>query len=75
MISNVHVDQADVAANRYVTTASFVLLEYRVGWEQRLFGGQLQHTLRRARYRFEIVLKRVNLINCDARFPALAVPF
>jgi len=51
------------------------LLEYRPSHDQRIFGGKYQHVLRRKKDGFEIILKRVELVNCDDAFPALAVPF
>jgi 3-phenylpropionate/cinnamic acid dioxygenase small subunit len=73
--SEISVTEADLEMNRYVTGASFMLLEYRPGRDQRMFGGRCQHTLRRSGDSFEIVLKRVDLINCDATFPPLSIPF
>jgi benzoate/toluate 1,2-dioxygenase beta subunit len=75
VLSEVRVEQADEAANAFAASASFVMLEYRPDWGQRLFGGRVYYRLRRARGSFEIVLKRVDLVNCDGTFPALAVPF
>ena len=75
LVSDICIDEADAARNRYVTSSSLLMLEYRPGWEQRIFGGRVQHMLRRTQSGFEIVLKRVNLVNCDATFSALAVPF
>jgi hypothetical protein len=51
------------------------MLEYRPGWDQALYGGYLTHHLVRNDQGVRMKLKRVDLINCDAAFPALAVPF
>ena len=56
-------------------SSSFIMLEYRPGYEQCLFGGQFLYRLRYADGRLKIVAKRVELINCDASFGAMAVPF
>ena len=42
---------------------------------QRLFSGRVQHRLRRDGDSYKIVLKRVDLINCDDVFELIAVPF
>jgi hypothetical protein len=41
---------------------------------QRLFAGRQLHRLRRAGASFRIAHKRVDLINCDSAFEAMAVP-
>jgi benzoate/toluate 1,2-dioxygenase beta subunit len=41
---------------------------------QRLFAGRQRHRLRRDGTRLRIVEKRVDLINCDCAFEAIAVP-
>jgi 3-phenylpropionate/cinnamic acid dioxygenase small subunit len=48
-----------------VVRSSVQILEFRKE-EQRLFGGTVRHWLRRAGNDFRIVLKRIDLINCDA---------
>ena len=45
------------------------------GYDRRLFGGRYTHVLRRKGDGLEIVLKRVDLTNCDQSFPALTQPF
>jgi len=65
----------DVEQNLLCAYSSFHILEYRPGSDQRLYGGRFEHTIRRRKNGFEIVMKRVNLLNCDAPLPALAVPF
>ncbi len=59
----------------YNVECSFSMLEYRLDLGQRIYGGRCLHALRRNANGFEIVMKRVDLINCDGVFPALAVPF
>ena len=41
---------------------------------QRVFAGRQHHRLRREGASFRIVQKRVDLINCDSAFEAMAVP-
>lgn len=54
--------------------SAFVLVEFRDD-AQRLFAGECAHRLRRAGGGFEIVRKRVDLLNCDAPMAPLVVPF
>jgi ethylbenzene dioxygenase beta subunit len=75
VLSAIAVANADPASDLYETDASFVVLEFRPGSDQRVYGGRLRHVLRRKSGCIEIVMKRVDLVNCDAAFPALAVPF
>ena len=49
------------------------MVEYRDD-TQRVFAGRQQHRLRRHGDSFRIVQKRVDLINCDGAFEAMAVP-
>jgi benzoate/toluate 1,2-dioxygenase beta subunit len=49
------------------------MVEYRDD-TQRAFAGRQQHRLRRHGDTFLIVQKRVDLINCDGAFEAMAVP-
>lgn len=63
------------APDEYLVSSNFIMLEYRPGYEQRLYGGGFLHRLRHANGRLSIVMKRVDLINCDASFSAMAIPF
>ncbi len=49
------------------------MVEYRDD-KQRIFAGRQRHRLRRDGAGFRIVQKRVDLINCDSAFEAMAVP-
>ncbi len=49
------------------------MVEYR-DERQRIFAGRQHHRLRREGPSFRIVHKRVDLINCDSAFEAMAVP-
>jgi len=59
----------------YHVTSKFVMLEDRPGYARRLFGGRYTHVLRHKSSGLEIVLKRVDLTNCDESFPSLTQPF
>jgi 3-phenylpropionate/cinnamic acid dioxygenase small subunit len=75
VVSGFRVEKADLPPGERVISSSFIMLEYRQGYEQRIFGGQYLHRLRLGEERLRIVLKRVELINCDESFRAMAVPF
>jgi hypothetical protein len=49
------------------------MVEYR-DEHQRIFAGRQIHRLRHGPDGFRIVQKRVNLVNCEAAFEAMAVP-
>jgi benzoate/toluate 1,2-dioxygenase beta subunit len=73
LIGNVMLDAADDATGDYTVSSTVMMVEYR-DEQQRLFAGRQIHRLRRAADGFRIVQKRVNLINCDSAFEAMAVP-
>jgi len=73
LVSNVIVDEADDATGHYVVSSTVIMVEYRDD-QQRIFAGRQIHTLRRNGDGFSIVQKRVNLINCDSAFEAMALP-
>jgi 3-phenylpropionate/cinnamic acid dioxygenase small subunit len=73
LIGNVMVEDADEAKGHYVVSSTVIMVEYRDD-RQRLFAGRQTHTLRRAGDSFLIAQKRVDLVNCDAAFEAMAVP-
>lgn len=54
---------------------SLVLVAEWRNAEQRFFSCSCRHVLRRAGADLQIVLKRVDLLNCDAPHRAIAVPF
>lgn len=59
----------------YRVRSKFIMLEDRPGAARRLFGGRYTHLLRENAGGLEIVLKRVDLTNCDGTFAALTQPF
>ena len=74
LVSNVTLLEAKGEAGEYLVSSSFIMIEYREG-DQRLFGGEYRHLLRRKAGRdFKIAWKRANLVNCDAYFSAMSVP-
>lgn len=75
VLSNFKLDWASDDGDQYRVRSKFIMLEDRPGADRRFFGGRLTHTLRRCGDRLEIVLKKVELTNCDQAFPMLTQPF
>jgi benzoate/toluate 1,2-dioxygenase beta subunit len=73
LVGNVIVEHADELSGEYVVGSTFIMVEYRDD-RQRVFAGRQHHRLRRDGAGFRIVRKRVDLINCDSAFEAMAVP-
>ena len=73
MVSNVIVEEAEEDAGNFLVSSSMMMGEYRLD-VQRFFMGRQFHRLMREGDTFRIALKRVNLINCDSAFEAMAVP-
>jgi 3-phenylpropionate/cinnamic acid dioxygenase small subunit len=71
LVSNMLVEHAD--AGEYLVSSTVLMVEYRDD-QQRLFAGRQHHRLRREGDGFRIVQKRVDLINCDGAFEAMALP-
>ena len=61
------VESRDEAAGVYVTRTAFHYVETRVD-EQQLYAGWATHTLKATPDGLRILLKRVDLVNCDAAF-------
>jgi benzoate/toluate 1,2-dioxygenase beta subunit len=73
LVGNVLLEQVDEAKGEYVVGSTVLMVEYR-DEVQRLFAGRQRHRLRRDGAGLRIVEKRVDLINCDCAFEAIAVP-
>ena len=73
LVGNVLLEQADEAKGEYVVGSTVIMVEHR-DEVQRLFAGRQRHRLRRDDAGLRIVEKRVDLINCDCAFEAIAVP-
>ena len=74
VIGNVVVDSIDAARGECLVLSNMIMTDYRMR-TQRLFSGRVRHQLRRDAAGYKIVLKRVDLINCDDVFELIAVPF
>jgi benzoate/toluate 1,2-dioxygenase beta subunit len=73
IVGNLIVEQHDAAANEYTVSSSMIMAEYRLD-QQRIFAGRQYHRLRGALDDLRIAHKRVDLVNCDSAFEAIAVP-
>jgi len=73
IVGNVVVEQANAADGEFTVGSTVIMVEYRDD-AQRVFAGRQCHKLRRDGASFRIVQKRVDLINCDSAFEAMAVP-
>ncbi len=74
VVGNVVVDNVDVAIGEVSVWSNMIMTDYRMQ-VQRVFSGRVLHRLRRVGAGYKIVLKRVDLINCDDIFELIAVPF
>lgn len=76
IVSGVQVERDD--GDTLVVASSQMMLEYRnrdrFEEDQRIFGGRVRHTLRRTPDGLRIAEKRVDLINAEAAFNAMAAP-
>jgi 3-phenylpropionate/cinnamic acid dioxygenase small subunit len=72
LIGNVVAAPAE-KADEYLVASTVIMVEYR-DEHQRVFAGRQRHRLLRDGASFRIVQKRVDLINCDSAFEAMAVP-
>jgi 3-phenylpropionate/cinnamic acid dioxygenase small subunit len=74
IVGNVVVEDVDAARAECAVTSNMIMTDYRKR-VQRLFSGRVRHRLRWEPPGYRIVLKRVDLINCDDVFELIAVPF
>ena len=71
LIGNIVAEHGD--GGEYRVSSTVIMVEYRND-KQRLFAGRQTHRLRREGAELRIIMKRVDLINCDTAFEAIAVP-
>ena len=72
MLGRIRVEEAE--GDVYEVGSRMQVVEYREGDGQRVFAGKCRHTLRREGEALKIVLKRVDLVNCDAPHTFITVP-
>jgi 3-phenylpropionate/cinnamic acid dioxygenase small subunit len=75
LVSNFRLETHPAEPSLYRVGSKFIMLEDRPGSARRLFGGRYTHLLRRTSDGLEIVLKQVDLTNCDQSFPSMTQPF
>jgi benzoate/toluate 1,2-dioxygenase beta subunit len=73
LVGNITVARTADAKDEFEVTSTFIMVEYREE-RQRIFAGRQTHRLRTASPGFRIAHKKVELINCDSAFEAIAVP-
>lgn len=74
VIGNIVVESVDAGRGECHVVSNMIMTDYRLK-VQRVFSGRVRHHLRRDGDGFRIVLKKVELINCDDTFELIAVPF
>ena len=72
LVGNAFIETADAGKGECVVASTVIMVEYR-DEQQRIFAGRQHHRLRREGDALRIVQKRVDLINCDSAFEAIAV--
>ena len=72
VIGNVMLDEGDSVVT--VVRSNFMLVEIQND-AQRMFAGEYVHTLKPAGDSFQVVQKRVDLLNCDAPMGGIVIPF
>ncbi len=72
VVGQVRVDGADNGT--FGVSSRVQVVEYREGDGQRVFAGKCHHTLRREGDDLKIVLKRFDLVNCDAPHTFITIP-
>jgi 3-phenylpropionate/cinnamic acid dioxygenase small subunit len=73
LVGNLLIEAVDEAKGEVVVGSTVIMVEYR-DEQQRVFAGRQHHRLRGDGASFRIMQKRVDLINCDSAFEAMAVP-
>ncbi|MEO0411397.1 MAG: aromatic-ring-hydroxylating dioxygenase subunit beta [Pseudomonadota bacterium] len=77
VVSGVRIDED--AGDSLIVSSSQMVIEFRnrgrFEEDQRVFGGRVIHHLARNGSKFAITFKRIDLINADSSFNALAAPF
>jgi benzoate/toluate 1,2-dioxygenase beta subunit len=71
LVTNVTVDAGETG--EVAILSNVLMVEYRLD-RQRIFAGRQQHRMRFENGAWRIAVKRVDLVNCDSAFEAIAVP-
>jgi len=73
VIGNIAIQERNPERGECTVRSTMIMADYRVR-VQRVFAGHVTHRLRRSDSGYKIVLKRVDLINCDDVFELMAAP-
>ena len=73
LVSNVTVEPSDTSTDEVSVRSNVIMVEYRLD-RSRMFAGRQHHLLRYQASAWRIAEKRVDLVNCDSAFEAMAVP-
>jgi benzoate/toluate 1,2-dioxygenase beta subunit len=73
LVGNTLIESVENDKGELVVGSTVIMVEYR-DEQQRIFAGRQRHRLRRDGEGLRIVQKRVDLVNCDSAFEAMAVP-
>jgi 3-phenylpropionate/cinnamic acid dioxygenase small subunit len=73
LLGNITVEAPDPETGESMVASNVLMVEYRLD-RQRLFAGRQRHRLRYEEGRWRIAHKRVDLVNCDSAFEAIALP-
>ena len=71
LVTNVTVDAGETG--EVAILSNVLMVEYRLD-RQRIFAGRQQHRMRFENGAWRIAVKRVDLVNCDSAFEAIALP-
>ncbi len=75
LISDVHLEGQRPTDADYLMSSGMIMLEYRPGKEQQVFGGRCFHAIRVVSGEMKLAWKKVELINCDGMFNPILLPF
>lgn len=75
LIADVRVEPESPAGADYLVSSGMIMLEYRPGGQQQIFGGRCSHAIRIVDGKMKLAWKKVNLINCDGMFNPILLPF
>lgn len=75
LMGNLQIEDAVPDGADYLVSSVMIMFEYRPGSEMQIFGGRCTHALRLEDKKIKIFWKRVDLVNCDAVFGQLVLPF
>jgi benzoate/toluate 1,2-dioxygenase beta subunit len=74
LVGSIRVDLETPSGADVGVASKLVMAAYRLG-EQRIYAARCRHALRVRDAGFKIAWKKVTLVNCDATFDPLTVPF